>query len=71
MNCDKLKKLFTTCLNDHKYKYYSGEFVISRETTAAHNLQVSQEMHHRHVCNSKEIQILKKYCNYTNEKTKK
>jgi hypothetical protein len=71
MNCETLRKLFTECVTDDAYKYYSGPFKVSYETTAANNLQVSQEMHYRHICNSKEIKVLKKYCNYTNEKIKK
>ncbi len=71
MNCDKLKKLFDTCLTEDKYKYYTGPFKVSYETSAANNLQVLQEMHYRHVCNSKEIKVLKNYCNYAAEKIKK
>jgi hypothetical protein len=71
MNCNKLKKLFDACLTENNYKYYTGPFKVSHETTAANNLQVSQEMHSRDICNSNEIKVLKKYCNYTNEKIEK
>lgn len=71
MNCEELKKLFTKCLNKERTLYYDGPFGISREILAANNLQNSQKMHDRHICNLKDIDFLKKYCNYTDEKISK
>jgi hypothetical protein len=68
MNCGELKKLFTKCLNQDKKLYYNGKYGISKEILAANNLQNLQEMHNRHVCNSKDVILLKKYCDYTHEK---
>jgi|GEM_PF-6137970 len=71
MDCDKLKDLFASCLREDKYKYYTGEFSVSPEIVSANKLQVLQETHYRHICNSKEIKSLKDYCSYKVEKITK
>lgn len=67
----RVKKLFTKCLNQDRTLYYNGKYGISKEIFAANSLQVSQEMHFRQICNSKEVNILKIYCDYTTKKIEK